>query len=348
MKHGNISIFVPHSGCPNQCSFCNQKTITGHSGVPDAGQVREVVDTALASAYGRTAELEIAFFGGSFTAIPEADMRRLLEAAAPYVKDGSVKGIRVSTRPDCVGTAVLTALKEYGVTAVELGAQSMDDTVLACNGRGHTAGDVALAARRIHKFGFSLGLQMMTGLYGSTQAIDLQTARRIIALKPDTVRIYPTVVLEGTQLAERMRRGEFIPQGTEAAAALCAQLLPLFEAADIPVIRLGLHSSKELDGQYLGGAYHPALRELVENRLYLNNAMGLLAGRPKGAVMLYVAPGCISKMTGQKKRNLILLAQRGYPAKVAEDSGLSIHGRALRIAPVPQGERPKGRVNTWF
>ncbi|MBR7061045.1 MAG: radical SAM protein [Eubacterium sp.] len=193
MKKGNISIFVPHLGCPKQCSFCNQKTITGKQNQPTPEDVEKALETALKR---RGYEYEIAFFGGSFTAIDRQYMISLLEAAFPYIENGSVKGIRISTRPDCIDTETLDILKKYGVSSIELGAQSMDDEVLQANLRGHTAKDVENASKLIKEYGFELGLQMMTGLYKDTDEKAIETAKKIIALKPETVRIYPTVVLK--------------------------------------------------------------------------------------------------------------------------------------------------------
>lgn len=343
MKHGNISIFVPHLGCPNQCSFCDQHMITGQVSAPCGADVVQAVEQALSGSYAAGAEMEIAFFGGSFTAIPYEYMEELLQAAAPYIRAGRVKGIRVSTRPDCVDSHVLSVLKSYGVSAVELGAQSMDNEVLRLNRRGHTAEDVARASALVQSFGFSLGLQMMTGLYGSSRESDLATGQAFLRLRPDTVRIYPTVVLKQTYLAQLMEQGLYRPQSLEEAVEVCAKLLLLFEGASVPVIRMGLHSSESLQLSMVGGAYHPAFRELVENKIYLDKALEALKNCPKGNVIIYVAPGCVSKMAGQKRRNLILLERLGYQAKVAVDSGLSIKGAALRAKALPGG-RFAGRI----
>ncbi|MDE6723569.1 MAG: radical SAM protein, partial [Eubacterium sp.] len=208
MKKGNISIFVPHIGCPQKCSFCNQNTITGSHSAPTPDDVKTAVETALQRA---DYEYEIAFFGGSFTAIKRDYMISLLEAAKPYIESGRVKGIRCSTRPDAVDDEVLSLLKSYGVTAVELGAQSMNDMVLSANLRGHTADDVRNASKLIQKYGFELGLQMMTDLYLSSPEMDIETAKEIIKLNPDTVRIYPTVTLKNTYLEKLMHEGKYTP-----------------------------------------------------------------------------------------------------------------------------------------
>lgn len=243
MRKGNISIFVPHIGCPCRCTFCDQRTISGQTAPPTPADVRAACEKAFEK---DGFSYEIAFFGGSFTAIDPAYMQSLLAAAAPYVQAGKATGIRVSTRPDCVDDAVLALLKSYGVTAVELGCQSMDDRVLTRCRRGHTAADSIAAAQCVHRAGLELGVQMMTGLPGDTDDTALETAGQLIALRPATVRIYPTVVLAGTELERQYRSGDYVPQTVEQAVDLCSRLVPLFTAAGVRIIRLGLHSSPEV------------------------------------------------------------------------------------------------------
>ena len=308
MKKGNISIFVPHSGCPQQCAFCNQRTITSQQALPHAEDVVNAVETALRH---KGFEYEIAFFGGSFTAIDRDYMTELLEAAYPYVQDGRVKGIRISTRPDAIDEEVLTLLKRYGVTAIELGAQSMDDGVLAANLRGHTAQDVANAANLIKQHGFELGLQMMTGLYKDTDEKDIETAKQLIALHPDTVRIYPTVVLKGTYLQELYDGKVYRPPAVDDAAALCTQLIPLFEKAQIKILRLGLHASEEIKKNAVAGAYHEAFGEIVQSRFMLNRVLRY----PPGSYEIRVNPRTVSQLKGQQKRNVYFLMEEGYNIK---------------------------------
>lgn len=316
VRHANIAVFVPHNGCPHTCAFCNQKTISGSQRQPEAADVVSAIETAIASLGENASQSELAFFGGSFTAIERGYMVSLLEAAAPYVRSGKIGGIRCSTRPDCIDEDVLSLLKDYGVTAIELGAQSMDDRVLELNERGHTADQVRHASALIKSFGIELGLQMMTGLYGDTDDGARFTARELAALEPATVRIYPTVVLRGTRLAELCESGEFETQGVEGAVALCAELLRFFEDKDIKVIRLGLHAGEDVERDYIAGAYHPALRELCESRIFLDKAKELLAERAAGEVTLAVNPSDISKMTGQRKANMQALAELGYKVKI--------------------------------
>lgn len=322
-KHINIALFIPHEGCLHQCSFCNQKSISGAVKKPRAADVAAAVETALQTLCTRDgAGAQLAFFGGSFTAIDRAYMRELLDAAQPYLKRGQIAGIRVSTRPDAVEADVLSLLKQSGVTAIELGAQSMEDHVLLQNGRGHTAREVELAARRIRSVGFEVGLQMMTGLPGDTPAGAEYTLSRLLALRPDTMRIYPTIVLEGTPLAEQYRAGAYLPQPLEEAVSLCASLLLRCEEAGVPVIRLGLHAGGDVEKGYVAGPWHPAFRELCEGEIYYQNALQALRERlPEGSkAVLAVAPRCVSKMTGQRRSNLERLKEQGFDCRITADA----------------------------
>ena len=273
-RHSNISIFVPHIGCPNMCSFCNQRYITGIHRAPCPQDVIDAVNIAVSSRGYSSSNTEIAFFGGSFTAINRNYMIDLLQAAYQFVIDGTVSGVRISTRPDAVDDEILLLLKQYGVTSIELGAQSLNDNVLTLNNRGHSSQDVIKASNLIKKHGFSLGLQMMTGLYGDCDDFVIKTAEDIIKLKPDTVRIYPTIVLKNTDLAALYIDNKYKPQTLENAVELCARLLTMFEGKNIKVIRIGLHSIEE--NSYIAGPWHPAFSELCFSKIYLNIAKKLL------------------------------------------------------------------------
>lgn len=322
MKHSNISLFVTHMGCPHQCSFCNQKTISGYLKELSAEDVAATLEEA--STHGNDPKTtEIAFFGGSFTAIDRAYMVTLLEATRPYIEKGLFCGIRVSTRPDAIDEDVLAVLKKYGVTSIELGAQSTDENVLKFNHRGHSRSDIFNASRMIKANGFSLGLQMMTGLLGDTDEKALATCDDIISLKPDTVRIYPTIVLEGTYLAELYKKGEYLPQSLENAVALCARLLKRFYDNNITVIRLGLHSGGNVEDGYVAGPYHEAFGELCESRIYLALAKEILQGKVNGKKVIYVNPREISKMTGQKQINKKSLLDLGYDVVIKGKDALS-------------------------
>ncbi len=316
MKHVNVALFVPHAGCPHQCSFCNQKTISGSIKPLTPEDVTAACDIAKNSGVTRETS-EIAFFGGSFTAVDRDYMVSLLEAAKPYIDGGYFGGIRISTRPDAIDDERLEILKKYHVTSIELGAQSMDDSVLKINRRGHTAKDVENASRLIKSYGFSLGLQMMTGLMGDTDEKCIKTAERLIALSPDTVRIYPTIVLENTPLADCLRDGSYRAETLDEAVSLCARLLLMFRENNIKVIRLGLHSGGNVDEGYLAGAYHPAFRELCEGKIYLEKMLSELSKLPKDMPYVIEVPEkSIGKAKGQNKRNEKALLNNGFQCKI--------------------------------
>ena len=293
-------LFIPHLGCPHDCVFCDQRRISGRLAPVTPADVAAALD-ALTEPVD-----ELAFYGGSFTALRVETQKALLDAAQPYIGSGVIRRIRVSTRPDAVDGEVLGLLRSRHAETIELGAQSMDGGVLRACGRGHTASDTVRAARMVKGAGFRLILQMMTGLPGSTDALDLTTGERLAALAPDGVRIYPTVILRDTPLYALWKTGRYREHTVEDAVRVCARLLPVFEAAGIPVIRLGLNPSEELSGgEAAGGAYHPALGELVMSRVYLEKARTLLHGSSHGkAVMLGVYKSEISKMTGQRRQNI--------------------------------------------
>ena len=317
MKHANISLFVPHMGCPHQCSFCNQKTISGSVKELMPDEVTATLETAVADGID-SENTEIAFFGGSFTAIPRDYMISLLEATKPFIEAHRFCGIRISTRPDAIDEEILGILKEYGVTSIELGAQSTDEEVLHLNRRGHTRQDIINASALIREKGFSLGLQMMTGLLGDTAEKALKTSEDIISMKPDTVRIYPTITLEGTHLGELYKDGGYNPQSLEDAVSLCGKLLKRFYDNNIRVIRLGLHSGGNVEEGYLAGPYHPAFGELCQSAIYLDCAIDEIkrSGLPRGEINLYVRSTEISKMTGQKGVNKEKLSALGYNVTV--------------------------------
>ena len=305
-----IPVFVPHWGCPNDCVFCNQRRITGQREPATAQTVTDAMQQAAALPSG--AKRQLAFYGGSFTAMPAEQQEALLAAAKAYLDRGEITSIRLSTRPDAIDGAVLGCLKHYGVQTIELGAQSMDDRILALAGRGHTAEDVANASRAVKAAGFQLILQMMTGLPGDSDEGAVETAKKLIALRPDGVRIYPTVIVKDTALCDLWRAGRYREHSVEDAVRVCARLLPLFERAGIEVLRVGLNPTEELSGgEAAAGAYHPALGELVRSRICRSRAEELLAGiAPGSRVTLTVGKGKTSQMTGQHRQNLDHLKAR--------------------------------------
>lgn len=321
MKHINVALFVPDEGCPHRCSFCNQKTISGSVKKLTTDDVHKSVATAIESTVDCT-DGEIAFFGGSFTAIEREYMVSLLKAANKYIKSGQFKGIRISTRPDCIDEQVLDLLKKYGVTSIELGCQSMSDRVLALNERGHNAECIAYSAKLIKSYGFEFGVQMMTGLYGDDDETAIETAEKLIALNPDTARIYPTIVLENTKLAALYKSGSYKPQTLDEAVALCSKLLKMFHKANVKVIRLGLHSGGTVEEGYLAGAYHPAFRELCESRIYLDNMLDEIKRKniSKGEITVTASGRYISQLVGQAGSNRKELERLGYKCKILQDN----------------------------
>lgn len=263
---------------------------------------------------------EIAFFGGSFTAIDRDYMISLLEATRDYID--FFKGIRISTRPDCITEEILDILKFYKVTSIELGAQSMDEEVLLANNRGHSAGDIVKASELIKNYGFSLGLQMMTGLYKSDFSKDIYTAEKFIELKPDTVRIYPTVIMKDTDLADYYNNGSFVPYTLDESVTLCSKLIMMFEVEGIKIIRLGLHYSDSLIKNSLGNNYHPAFKELCENKIFLNKILSLLESTNGKSFTVCVNQKSLSKLLGQKKSNIIELGKLGYNIRTEIDNTL--------------------------
>lgn len=306
-----IPVFVPHLGCPNDCVFCNQRRISGSVTPASPSDVIDAVERAkLVTPPGTRRQL--AFYGGSFTAIPDDEQEALLAAVQPYIVSGDVASIRLSTRPDAISDAVLRRLKRCRVETVELGAQSMSDRVLALSGRGHTSADVVDAARAVKAAGFRLILQMMTGLPGSDDDSDVESARAIAALEPDGVRVYPTVIVRDTALYDMWKAGRYREHSVEDAVRVCARILPVFEDAGIPVIRLGLNPTEELSGgDAAGGAYHPALGELVKARILRGKAEALLGqAKPAGEALLRVNPRLMSQAVGQHGANRDYLKER--------------------------------------
>ena len=300
-----LPVFVPHWGCPHACVFCNQRRISGAVMPATAEDVKKAIQEA-AAFLPKGGKRQLAFYGGSFTAIPVKEQEALLGAAKEALDRGEIDAVRLSTRPDAIDETVLSRLKAFGVETIELGAQSMDNKVLQLAERGHTAHDVELASKRIKAAGFRLILQMMTGLPGSSDESDAETARRLIALKPDGVRIYPTVIVRDTALFDMWQAGEYEEHTVEDAVRVCAKIVPLFEQAGIPIIRLGLNPTEELSGgAAAGGAYHPALGELVKSRILLEKARALLKGTEPGSrVTLMVGRGKASQMAGQHRENI--------------------------------------------
>lgn len=308
-----IPIFVPHCGCPNDCAFCNQRTISGTAAAPTVAETRNVIEEHL-STMGGYAE-QIAFFGGSFTGIPTDEQNAYLRLAAEYIKKGAVKSIRLSTRPDYINRDTVLRLQSYGTENIELGAQSMCDDVLLAAHRGHSAADVRRAAETITKCGATLSLQMMTGLPLDTREKDIYTAQCFAELGARETRIYPTLVLRGTQLCTLYENGRYNPQTTEQAVELCAELCAIFEKSGIRILRIGLPESASLRQNFVGGPYHPSIGEMVMSRRIRNEAENAAQGGKH--VTILADRRCLSQVYGNKKCNLKYFEEKGLDVSVS-------------------------------
>ena len=272
-----IPIFVPHYGCPNKCSFCNQVKISGKETSVTAQDVRDTINFYLKNFKDDSKYVEVAFFGGSFTGISEAKQIELLEAANEFIERKQVNSIRISTRPDYINKSILKRLKKYNVKTIELGVQSSNDYILKKSKRGHTFKDVKKASKMIRWNGFVLGHQMMVGLPESTAFDELNTARDLIKLKPKIVRIYPVLVIKGTKLAEEYIHENYTPLTLEQAVERCKEITYLFRKNNINVIRIGLQTTDEIaapnttNSEVLAGPYHPAFRQLVEGAMWYDS-----------------------------------------------------------------------------
>ncbi len=315
-EHHIIPFFIPHQGCPHRCVFCDQRTITGYISKPVPEDVLPVIREYRLRARKRggvsAASWEAAFYGGSFTCLPLHVQEAYLRQVALARDEGSIEGIRLSTRPDGMSGPALELLKRYGVDTVELGVQSLDDKVLRLSHRGHEAACVCRAVKLLKERRFKVGLQLMPGLPGADADSDLITLRKTIELRPDMVRIYPAVVIRGTKLHDMFLRGEYRPLKLEEAISLCARMLLSFQTEGIPVIRLGLQHNHRLDGgAFVAGPHHPALRQLVEShiRRRLSEA-GLKDLRARGGEARFtISPGDESNFRGQNNCNTRFLKE---------------------------------------
>ena len=322
-----IPIFLPHAGCPHQCVFCNQRAITGALRPFSANDARAEVERYLAFPRKSTGPTIISFYGGNFLGIARQRILELLFLATHYVNHGRANGIRFSTRPDTVSAQSLSLLAGHPVKTVELGVQSMDPGVLELSRRGHTPEDTVFAYGLLREAGYETGLQMMIGLPGDDGSQSLETAQKIAGLAPDFVRIYPTVVLENSPLADMWRERRYQALSQDRAVELCRDVYGIFHDAGIPVVRMGLAASPSLDapGAVLAGPYHPAFGHLVLSARFLAKAKSLLSrkGITRGQVVFRVHPGSVSAMRGQKNANMqVLESLLGHRPQVKEDPAL--------------------------
>ncbi len=304
-----IPVFIPHQGCPQNCLFCNQVSISGQkiSSQDDIELVQSTVSLWLGRC-ARQKHTEVAFYGGSFTCLDKERQRSLLGAVQPYIKAGVVQSIRLSTRPDCIDDDVCAFLKEYGVRTVELGVQSLDDRVLQAAWRGHSAADSFRAVRTIQKAGIKLGIQLMPGLPLETTCSWMRTVKEVLHLQPDCVRIYPTLVIGGSGLASDYKNGSYVPMSMNRALALCCRAKELFDVAGIKILRMGLQASETLEEQLLAGPYHPAFGEMVTARHWFRRVRRVLAAAPGSSqTIIQISDRDVSAFVGPKRSNMIRL-----------------------------------------
>lgn len=325
-----IPIFIPHEGCPHRCLFCNQRQISGIAYPPvNAAAVQAEIQTWLDRTSAAEQTVQIAFYGGSFTALPRARQEELLTAAAPFLKSGLVQSLRLSTRPDCIDTEQAAFLKAHQVATVELGVQSMNDHVLAAAQRGHTADDVEKAVAALRQVGLEIGIQLLLGLPGDSRTSLRRTVQQVIALRPDFIRIYPLLVLRGSGLVALHEQGRYTPLSLSKAVIQAAFMKKRFAQAGIRVVRMGLQAGAELEASLLAGPWHPAFGELVSSRLMLRQTRQLLAQATTKTVYLSISSRDQSVFRGMKSANVERLRQLGLWQRIV-----------LRIDP----EQAKGMV----
>lgn len=307
-KHYTIPVFIPFAGCPFKCVFCDQNRITSRDGLPSPGDIVRIAETYLGTLPVDGAEIEIGFFGGTFTGLPIELQKKYLDTARTLIENTAISSIRLSTRPDRIDKQVIGLLRNYPVGTIELGVQSLDDHVLQLSGRGHTALDTLNASRLIKEAGFRLGHQIMIGLPGDTRETSMKTASDSAAMRPDDVRLYPVLVIEGTRLAEDYHAGRYSPLPLDDAVRIAADIIPLYEQAGAKIIRAGLHPSEELtsDGKLLAGPYHPSFKELVMTELWRREFESLPGDRLKH-LKLTVPSHEINAAAGYRGQNKKLL-----------------------------------------
>ena len=307
-----IPIFVPHLGCPNDCIFCNQKSISGQKTQMTSKEAKEIIENYLKEMNNQEAQIEIAFFGGSFTAIEKEKQEELLSVAYEYIENKKVDSIRISTRPDCIDKSTLKMLKKYKVKTIELGVQSENDYVLKRANRGHTFEAVKKASRLIRLYRFNLGHQMMIGLPESTRIDEINTAKALIKLKPKMIRIYPVLVVKNTKLEKEYKDGKYEPLTVVQAVETSKEIVKLFIKKKIDIIRIGLQNTDEItepqneESQVVAGPYHPALRQLVESGLWYDVILKKIKklNTKVKKVEVVVNPVDANNVIGHKKENV--------------------------------------------
>jgi len=320
-RHYTIPVFIPMEACPFQCIFCDQDRISGRSVVPSAEDVISILHQHLATIPEKNAEVEVGFFGGTFTGLSPERQRAYFETVLPFMENGRIQGIRLSTRPDFISREILDLLRKYPVKTIELGAQSMDDEVLKKSGRGHTSRDTDNASWMIREAGFSLGLQMMIGLPGDTEEKSLNTAKKIFELGASETRIYPVIVIKGTSLEKLFLEGKYIPLELEEAIRVTKNIVRIFDESNVKIIRIGLHPSEGLlnRNDYIAGPFHPSFRELVMTSAWTDRFRDLFNEKPGETIEIRVNPADLHPAIGYYGKNRKLLEKHFRTVKFRTD-----------------------------
>ncbi len=331
-----VPIFIPFHGCPHRCIYCQQEKITDQTALPlEPSSIKETLDRALQSPKFQTArDPEIAFYGGTFTSLPHDRIIQLLGAVRPYIKEGLFRSIRVSTRPDALDIKKLELLRGFHVTTVELGTQSMDDRVLELTRRGHKAVDTIHSVHMLKENGFKVGIQLMPGLPGDTRESFMRTVDTVTGLSPDMVRIYPTVVIKGTELAEWYRQKRFQPLSLKEAISVCKESCVRLEDRGIPVIRMGLMSSPSLleEGQIIAGPWHKSFGFLVRSEIHQEKIGPYLPDKSKTKkIRLRVPCREIPLVTGYKNRGLRSIEDKTGAKVMGVTPDDSVHKGQIKV-----------------
>ena len=325
IKHYNIPIFIPELACPFQCVFCNQRKITGKQLIPSDKEIIKTIETHLESFREKQRHVEVGFFGGSFTGIPLDQQAFYLNLVQPYLKQGQIQGIRLSTRPDYIDEQILDLLKAKKVSTIELGAQSMDDEVLMASHRGHTVQQTEDAAKLILSYGFELGLQMMIGLPGDTMEKSIYTARRIVESGASNTRIYPTVVIKDTALHKWFVTDKYVPLSLDEAVTWAKEIIPVFETSNVNILRVGLHPSEGLlsGEELIAGPFHPSFKELVMTEIWADLLEPLLRQEKTRHIEIRVPEKEINYAIGYEAKNRKNLLMHFDSVKFAAESTIT-------------------------
>lgn len=328
-RHYTIPVFIPGGACPFRCIFCDQNKITGIDNLPATEEIEKIIRQHLETIPQSNTEIEVGFFGGTFTGLTAHQQQQYLKIVLPFIDAGRVRSIRISTRPDFISEEKLELLKQYHVKTIELGAQSMDDEVLRLSSRGHLSETTERASAMITSAGFSLGLQMMIGLPGDSEEKTIQTARRIVALQASETRIYPVLVISGTELENMYLSGRYQPLTMEEAIRRTKLIIPVFECSNVRILRIGLHPSEDLrsGAALVAGPFHPSFRELVMTEIWHDRFLASTFSPHHTSITIHVNPSDHNNAIGYSGKNKKFLQSRFKQVKFISD--LSIPERTF-------------------